>query len=51
MYISGKKEPTSKDVEKTLVDIFKVHGNKSQEEAEKYLLQLEEEGRWEKDVY
>lgn len=51
MYISGEKEPTSKDVEKTLVDIFKEYGNQSQEEAEKYLHQLEEEGRWEKDVY
>nr|WP_262915672.1 hypothetical protein [Niabella ginsengisoli] len=51
MYISGKREPTSKDVEKMLVDIFKEHGNKSEEEAEKYLHQLVEEGRWEKDVY
>lgn len=51
MYISGKREPTSKDVEKTLVDIFKEHGNKSEAEAEKYLHQLVEEGRWEKDVY
>lgn len=51
MYISGKREPTSKDVEKTLVEIFKEHGNKTEEEAEKYLHQLAEEGRWEKDVY
>lgn len=51
MYMSGKREPTSKDVEKTLVDIFKEHGNKTEEEAEKYLQQLEEDGRWEKDVY
>ena len=51
MYISGKREPTSKDVEKTLIDIFKEHGNKTEEEAEKYLHQLVEEGRWEKDVY
>ncbi len=51
MYISGKREPTSKDVEKMLIDIFKEHGNKSQEEAEQYLHQLAKEGRWEKDVY
>ena len=51
MYISGKREPTSKDVEKMLVEIFKEHGNKSEEDAEKYLHQLVEEGRWEKDVY
>lgn len=51
MYISGKREPTSKDVEKMLVEIFKEHGNKTEEEAEKYLHQLVEEGRWEKDVY
>ncbi len=34
-----------------LVEIFKEHGNKTEEEAEKYLHQLVEEGRWEKDVY
>jgi len=51
MYISGKREPTSKDVERALVEIFMEHGNKTQEEAEKYLHQLAEEGRWEKDVY
>ncbi|MFT4094761.1 MAG: flavodoxin domain-containing protein [Niabella sp.] len=51
MYISGKREPTSKDVEKMLIDIFKEHGNKSEEDAEKYLHQLVDEGRWEKDVY
>lgn len=51
MYISGKREPTSKDVKKTLVEIFKEHGNKTEEQAEQYLHQLMEEGRWEKDVY
>ncbi|GAB3016520.1 assimilatory sulfite reductase (NADPH) flavoprotein subunit [Niabella terrae] len=51
MYISGKREPTSKDVEKTLVSIFMEHGGKTEQAATEYLEKLIEEGRWEKDVY
>lgn len=50
-YISGKRDPMSKDVEATLVEIFKKHGNKTEEEAKAYLKKLSDEGRFEKDVY
>lgn len=50
-YISGKRDPMSKDVEATLIDIFKQHGNKTEEEAKAYLKKLGDEGRYEKDVY
>lgn len=50
-YISGKRDPMSKDVEATLIEIFKKHGNKSEEEAKAYLKKLSDEGRYEKDVY
>ena len=41
----------SADVENTLLRIIEQQGNKTSEEAKKYLEQLEEEGRYEKDVY
>ena len=50
LYICGAKEPMCKDVEDTFVELFKAKG-KSEEEARNYLVQLEEEGRYSKDVY
>ncbi|MBC7889285.1 MAG: flavodoxin domain-containing protein [Ferruginibacter sp.] len=50
-FVCGKKDPMSADVENTLLRIFEQQGNKTSEEAKKYLEQLEEEGRYEKDVY
>jgi sulfite reductase (NADPH) flavoprotein alpha-component len=51
IYICGAKEPMSVDVESTLLKIIEQFGNKSTEQAESYLLQLKEEGRYLKDVY
>lgn len=51
VYISGTKDPMSKDVEHTLLQIISEQGKKSTEEAKKYLEQLKKEGRFEKDVY
>lgn len=51
LYISGTKDPMSKDVENTLLQIIEIHGNKTIEEAKKYLEELKSEGRYEKDVY
>jgi len=51
IYISGTKDPMGKDVENVLLQIFSEQGNKSGEEAKKYLEQLKDEGRYEKDVY
>ncbi len=51
IYICGAKEPMSIDVEDTLLAIFQLFGNKSTIEAQQFLDQLKEEGRYLKDVY
>ncbi len=51
VYVCGAKEPMSVDVETALLQIIVNAGNKTQEQAEDYLNQLKEEGRYEKDVY
>ena len=50
-FICGKKDPMSVDVEKTLLQIIEQQGNKTSEEAHKYLELMETEGRYELDVY
>jgi sulfite reductase (NADPH) flavoprotein alpha-component len=50
-FVCGKKHPMSTDVENTLLQIIEKYGNKTTEDAKKYLEHLEEEGRYEKDVY
>lgn len=50
-FVCGKKDPMSTDVENTLLSIIVQQGNKTAEEAKHYLEQLEEAGRYEKDVY
>jgi len=50
-FICGTKYPMSVDVENTLLQIIEQQGNKTSEEAKHYLELLEEEGRYEKDVY
>ncbi|MES2431050.1 MAG: flavodoxin domain-containing protein [Bacteroidota bacterium] len=50
-YICGKKDPMSVDVENALLHIIEQYGKKTIEEAKKYLEQMKEEGRYEKDVY
>lgn len=51
IYISGTKDPMGKDVENVLLQIISEQGNKTTEESKKYLEQMKEEGRYEKDVY
>lgn len=51
VYVSGTKDPMSKDVENTLLEIIREKGKKSDEEANTYLKKLKDEGRYEKDVY
>jgi sulfite reductase (NADPH) flavoprotein alpha-component len=51
VFISGTKDPMSKDVEETLLQIIGEQGNKTSDEAKKYLEQLKKENRYEKDVY
>ena len=51
IYVCGAKSPMSEDVEKTILDIISQYGNQSRENAEAYLNELKESGRYHKDVY
>lgn len=51
VYLCGAKEPMSVDVENTLLSIIREEGNKSTVQAESYLEELKESGRFVKDVY
>ncbi|HEX7902251.1 MAG TPA: flavodoxin domain-containing protein [Chitinophagaceae bacterium] len=51
IFISGTKDPMSKDVEHTLLEIIEAQGKKTTDEAKNYIEQLKKEGRLEKDVY
>ena len=50
-YICGKKEPMGIEVEKTLLSIIEQQGNSTNLQAKAYVENLEEQGRYEKDVY
>ncbi|WP_347218340.1 flavodoxin domain-containing protein [Chryseobacterium sp.] len=51
VYVCGTKEPMSRDVENTLLNIIQHQGKCSQEEAVHYLEEMELTGRYAKDVY
>lgn len=51
IYVCGTKDPMSIDVEKTLLQIIEQFGERSKHDAEKYLDNLKEEGRYITDVY
>jgi sulfite reductase (NADPH) flavoprotein alpha-component len=51
VYISGTKDPMSKDVEAALIDIVSTHGNKSHEDSVAYWESVCKDGRFHKDVY
>lgn len=51
VYICGTKDPMSIDVEKTLLQVIEKFGERSKPDAEKYLDNLKEEGRYITDVY
>ncbi|MEO8413138.1 MAG: flavodoxin domain-containing protein [Ginsengibacter sp.] len=51
VYVCGTKDPMSIDVEQTLLQIIEQFGERSKEDAEKYLDDLKENGRYIKDVY
>ena len=51
VYLCGSKEPMSVEVEDVLVQVIREFGNKTTEQAQAYLHQLKEEGRYQKDVY
>lgn len=51
LYICGAKNPMSEDVDKVLLEIIQKFGGKSSETAAEYLAELQENGRYQKDVY
>ncbi|MEO8108941.1 MAG: flavodoxin domain-containing protein [Ginsengibacter sp.] len=51
IYVCGSKDPMSFDVEKVLLKIIEQFGERSAIDAEKYLDNLKEDGRYIKDVY
>ncbi|HVS96144.1 MAG TPA: flavodoxin domain-containing protein [Puia sp.] len=51
VYVCGAKQPMSVDVENTLLSIIRQEGNKNAAQAEAFLDELKESGRYVKDVY
>lgn len=51
IYVCGQKNPTSTDIENTLLEIISAEQNLSISEAKEVLENLETEGRYQKDVY
>jgi sulfite reductase (NADPH) flavoprotein alpha-component len=51
LYLCGAKDPMSTDVENTLLEIIGAEGKRSRAQAESYLDELKETGRYAKDVY
>jgi sulfite reductase (NADPH) flavoprotein alpha-component len=51
VYICGAREPMSVDVEDTLLSIIRQEGNRSDAQAESFLDELRDSGRYTKDVY
>lgn len=51
IYICGQKDPMSKDVENTIIEVIALQRNISVEKAKQVLDQLEEQGKYQKDVY
>jgi sulfite reductase (NADPH) flavoprotein alpha-component len=41
----------AKDVHNTLIDIIAAEGSMTREEAEAYLNEMQEQGRYQRDVY
>ncbi|RYY57676.1 MAG: sulfite reductase [Chitinophagaceae bacterium] len=51
VYVSGTKDPMSKDVEACLLKIIGQEGQLSEEEAKAYLDRMDKENRYQTDVY
>lgn len=51
IYICGQKEPMSKDVESTIIEVIAQQRNLSIEQAKEVLEELENQGKYQKDVY
>lgn len=51
IYICGQKNPMSQDVEKAIVEVISKERNISESEAKQILEELENQGKYQKDVY
>lgn len=51
IYICGQKDPMCKDVENTIIEVIATQRNLTLEKAKEVLDQLEEQGKYQKDVY
>jgi sulfite reductase (NADPH) flavoprotein alpha-component len=51
VYLCGAKDPMSEDVEKALLDVIRQHGQRTGAQAQAYLDELRDAGRYLKDVY
>jgi sulfite reductase (NADPH) flavoprotein alpha-component len=51
IYICGSKDPMSIDVERALCEVISKCAGINPDAAEDYLLQLEDDGRYIKEVY
>ena len=51
VYVCGSKEPMSIEVERTILEIIEQFGERSKDDALKYLDDLKEDGRYITDVY
>jgi sulfite reductase (NADPH) flavoprotein alpha-component len=51
IYVCGDAQFMAPDVERALLEVIQQHGGQSSEQAAEYLLQLQRERRYQKDVY
>jgi sulfite reductase (NADPH) flavoprotein alpha-component len=51
VYVCGAKSPMSDDVEAELLEVVRKFGDRTATQAQEYLGQLKEDGRYQKDVY
>ncbi len=51
LYVCGSKDPMSKDVENAILEVIQTHGRKNEAQAQQYLSEIKENGRYVKDVY
>ena len=51
IYICGQKNPMSLDVEKAIVEVISKERNVSEDQAKQILEDLENQGKYQKDVY
>lgn len=50
-YVCGNKQYMAKDVHDTIINIFEKEGKMTHEEAEAYIVGMQKQGRYQRDVY